>query len=168
MKKSGKAGKLIIEGYNNNIFIKFWNWGWGIFYKNPELWNYLIVGGLTTVVSLVIKYALLFTILDSSDPFELQVSVVVSWIGAVLFAYITNRIFVFKSKSKEIVSEVSKFFGGRVLTLLMEMFIMWFFVSLLGLDSNAWVIFFTLVCQILIIIFNYFISKFLVFKNEKI
>lgn len=156
--------KLIIKGQDNNIFVRFWNWGWNIYYKNTEVWNYIIVGCLTTIVSLGIKYVLLFTILDSKDPLELQIAVVISWIGAVSFAYVSNRIFVFKSKGTDYFKEIIKFFGGRVLTLLMEMVIMWFFVTLLGLDSSLWVIVFTIICQILILLFNYIISKFLVFK----
>ena len=45
---------------------------------------------------------MLFTILDAKNKLELQIAVITSWIGAVLFAYITNRFYVFKSKSKDI------------------------------------------------------------------
>lgn len=162
-----KKNKLIIEGHDKNPLVKFWNWGWNIYYKNPEIWNYLIVGVLTTVVSLAIKWGLLFTILDAKNGFQVQVAVVVSWIGAVIFAYITNRIFVFKSKSKNYLKEISSFILGRVVTLLMEMFIMWFFVTLLKLNSDNWVLVFTLVCQVLVTIFNYILSKLFVFKKEK-
>ena len=158
--------KLIIKGHQKNPFVKFWNWGWGIYYKNPRVWNYIIVGGLTTLVSIGLKYLLLFTILDASNPFELQLSVILSWIGAVSFAYISNRVFVFDSKSKKIFAEVLSFFGGRVFTLVMEMIIMWFFVTLLGFDTDMWVLIITILCQILIMILNYFISKFWVFKNN--
>ena len=162
-----KKNKLIIEGHDMNPLVKFWNWGWNIYYKNPEIWNYLIVGVLTTVVSLAIKWGLLFTILDAKNGFQVQVAVVASWIGAVIFAYITNRIFVFKSKSKNYLKEISSFVLGRVATLLMEMFIMWFFVTLLKLNSDTWVLVFTLVCQVLVTIFNYILSKLFVFKKEK-
>lgn len=162
-----KKNKLIIEGHDKNPLVKFWNWGWNIYYKNPEIWNYLIVGVLTTVVSLAIKWGLLFTILDAKNGFQVQVAVVVSWIGAVIFAYITNRIFVFKSKSKNYLKEISSFVLGRVATLLMEMFIMWFFITLLKLNSDTWVLVFTLVCQVLVTIFNYILSKLFVFKKEK-
>lgn len=158
--------KLIIKGHDKNLLVRFWNWGWNIYYNNPEVWNYIIVGMLTTLVSLGIKYLLLFTILDASNSFELQLSVIISWIGAVTFAYISNRIIVFKSKSKKYLSEITKFFSGRVVTLLMEMAIMWFFVTLLGLDSNLWVVIFTILCQIIILISNYIISKFFVFKKD--
>ena len=162
-----KKNKLIIEGHDKNPLVKFWNWGWNIYYKNPEIWNYLIVGVLTTVVSLAIKWGLLFTILDAKNGFQVQVAVIVSWIGAIIFAYITNRIFVFKSKSKNYLKEISSFILGRVATLLMEMFIMWFFVTLLKLNSDNWVLVFTLVCQVLVTIFNYILSKLFVFKKEK-
>lgn len=162
-----KKNKLIIEGHDKNPLVKFWNWGWNIYYKNPEIWNYLIVGVLTTVVSLAIKWGLLFTILDAKNGFQVQVAVVASWIGAVIFAYITNRIFVFKSKSKNYLKEISSFVLGRIATLLMEMFIMWFFVTLLKLNSDTWVLVFTLVCQVLVTIFNYILSKLFVFKKEK-
>lgn len=162
-----KKNKLIIEGHDKNPLVKFWNWGWNIYYKNPEIWNYLIVGVLTTVVSLAIKWGLLFTILDAKNGFQVQVAVITSWIGAVIFAYITNRIFVFKSKSKNYLKEISSFVLGRVATLLMEMFIMWFFVTLLKLNSDTWVLVFTLVCQVLVTIFNYILSKLFVFKKEK-
>lgn len=162
-----KKNKLIIEGHDKNPLVKFWNWGWNIYYKNPEIWNYLIVGVLTTVVSLAIKWGLLFTILEAKNGFQVQVAVIVSWIGAVIFAYITNRIFVFKSKSKNYLKEISSFILGRVATLLMEMLIMWFFVTLLELNSDNWVLVFTLVCQVLVTIFNYILSKLFVFKKEK-
>lgn len=138
-----------------------------IYKKYEEVINYIIVGGCTTVVSLVSKYLLLFTVLKASDPIQLQIAVLISWVCAVTFAYITNRLFVFKSKSKSYLEEIAKFFGGRVGTLLMEMVIMWFFCNLLGLNSDMWVFIFTIVCQILIMIANYFISKFFVFSKKE-
>lgn len=138
-----------------------------IYKKYEEVINYIIVGGCTTVVSLVSKYLLLFTVLKASNPIQLQIAVLISWVCAVTFAYITNRLFVFKSKSKSYLEEIAKFFGGRVGTLLMEMVIMWFFCNLLGLNSDMWVFIFTIVCQILIMIANYFISKFFVFSKKE-
>lgn len=158
--------KLIIKNDRNNPIIKFWNWGWNIYYKNPEIWNYLIVGILTTIVSLGIKYALLFTIFDASNPIELQTSVIISWIGAVMFAYVTNRVFVFKSKEKNIIKEIFNFTLGRVATLLIEMFIMWFICTLLSLNSNLWVVIATIICQVMQIVGNYIISKLFVFKKK--
>lgn len=159
MKNNDK--KLIIKGHDNNILVKFWNWGWGIYYKNPEIWNYLIVGFLTTVVSIVTYIGLTRTILDASVPIELQIANVVSWIISVTFAYITNRVFVFKSKSKNIMLELSKFVGSRILSLLMDIGIMFLFVTVLGIKD----IIGKLVSQIVVIVANYILSKLLVFKK---
>ena len=138
-----------------------------IYLKHKEIINYLIFGVLTTIVSLGVKYLLLFTILDATNAFELQLAVIISWIAACLFAYITNRIWVFESKSKEIAKEMIKFFTARLATLGLEMLIMFVFVTALELNSDTWVIIWTLVSQILIIIGNYILSKLLVFKNKK-
>ena len=135
--------------------------------KYKEIINYLIVGGLTTVFNLLIKWGLLFTVLDAENAFELQVAIIISWIGAVIFAYVTNRMFVFYSKNKNIIKEILKFFGARVLTLVMEMVIIWFFVTFLKLNTNTWVLIWTIVTQLLVIILNYVFSKILVFKNNE-
>lgn len=137
-----------------------------LYKKYEEIVNYLIVGVLTTVVSLVVKWGLLFTILNAKNAFQLQVAVVISWIAAVIFAYVTNRIFVFKSKSKNILKEIVSFFSARLLTLGLEMLIMWFFVILLKLDSDIWVLVWTMVAQVLVIIFNYILSKLFVFRKK--
>lgn len=137
-----------------------------IYKKYSEIINYLIVGILTTVVSLITKWGLLFTVLDASVAIELQIAVIISWILAVTFAYITNRMFVFKSKNKNIIKEIISFFSSRLLTLGMEMIIMWFFVTFLKLNSDTWVLIWTLVVQVLVTIFNYIFSKLFVFKNK--
>lgn len=141
---------------------------WNLYKKYEEIINYLIVGGLTTIVAIGSKLLLLFTILDQTNGLELQIAEVISWFLAVTFAYVTNRIFVFKSKTKgsKCAIEILNFFKGRIATQIIQMFIMWFFVTLLKLDSNVWVLVFTLVCQIMQIVLNYVISKLLVFKKE--
>ena len=138
-----------------------------LYKKYEEIVNYLIFGVLTTVVSLATKYLLLFTILDAKNSIQLQIAVIVSWITACTFAYVTNRIWVFKSKSKNILKEAISYFAARLATLGLEMLIMFVFVTALGLNSNLWVIVWTLVSQVLIIIGNYVLSKLLVFKKEK-
>lgn len=88
-------------------------------------------------------------------------------IGACTFAYITNRIWVFESKSKEIIKEMLKFYTSRLVTLGLEMLIMFAFVTALGLNSDMWVIVWTIVSQVAIVIGNYVLSKLIVFKNKK-
>ena len=136
-----------------------------IYDEHKEVVLYLIFGVLTTVVSLIVKYALLFTVLEASNAFELQLAVVISWIAAVLFAYFTNRAFVFESKNENKLKEFISFVIARISTLLLEMFIMWFFVTLLKLNSDLYVVIFTLLAQALVIVGNYILSKIFVFKK---
>ena len=138
-----------------------------LYLKYKEVINYLIFGVLATVVNLSVKYLLLFTILDATDAFELQVAVIISWIAACLFAYFTNRIIVFKSKSKEILKEVISFFTARIVTLGMEMLIMFIFVTALSLNSNLWVAIWSIVAQAVVIISNYVFSKLIIFKKKE-
>lgn len=138
-----------------------------IYKKYEEVMNYLIMGVLTTIVSIATKYALLFTILDAKDALQLQIAIIISWIISVIFAYVTNRKLVFKSNSENIFKEFSSFVIARIVTLLLEMFIMWFFITLLKMNSNTWVIIWTLVSQVLIIILNYVFSKLFIFRGDK-
>lgn len=136
-----------------------------LYKKYKEIINYLIFGVLTTIVNLVIKYILLFTILNPSNAFQLQVAIIISWIAGVLFAYFTNRKFVFESKNENKLKEFISFVAARISTLLLEMFIMWFFVTLLKLNSDLYVVIFTLVAQVTVVIGNYIFSKLFVFKK---
>jgi putative flippase GtrA len=153
--------RLIIKGHDKNPFVKFWNWGWNIYYKNPEIWNYIIVGLLTTIVSMVTYFICTRTFLDPNDSLELQIANVISWVFAVAFAYVTNRIFVFKSKDKNIMSELTRFIFSRITSLFMDMFCMWIIVSVFLLSDVIGKI----VSQVVITVANYFLSKFLVFKK---
>ncbi len=137
-----------------------------IYKKNEEVINYLIMGVLATIVNIGVKYALLFTILNPKDAFELQVAVIISWVAAVLFAYFTNRTIVFKSESKNILKEFASFVFARIITLIMEMIIMWFFITFLKLNTNMWVAVITIFAQALVIILNYVFSKLFIFKKE--
>lgn len=126
-----------------------------------EIVSYLIIGILTTVVSLVSYYLLTIYILDPSKAIELQIANVLSWILSVTFAYFTNRKYVFRSKDKNIVKEGIKFYSARLLTLFMDMAIMFIFVSLLGINDKI----IKLVSQVVVVVANYIISKFMVFKR---
>ena len=136
-----------------------------LYKKYEEIIKYLALGIITTFVSLLIKYLLLFTILDVTNPLELQISVIVSWIVAVSFAYVTNRIIVFKSENKEILKEIIYFVESRILTLLLEMLITWFFIAFLKMNSKLWVIIWTIFAQVAVIVTNYILSK-IIFKKE--
>ena len=138
-----------------------------IYEKNKEVVNYLIFGVLATVVNLGVKYLLLFTILDAANALQLQTAVIISWIVACIFAYFTNRTIVFKSESKEILKEAISFVTARLITLGMEMLIMFIFVTALGLNSDLWVAIWSLVAQAVVIISNYVFSKLIIFKKKE-
>lgn len=132
------------------------------FRKHREIVSYLIVGGLTTVVSLTVYYGSVLTFLDPKNPFQLQCANVLSWVCAVAFAYVTNRIFVFRSHSPHILKEMSLFVGARVGTLLMDMAIMFFGVSVFGGSDKIM----KLVSQVVVTVANYIFSKLFVFRKE--
>ncbi len=130
--------------------------------KNKEIIMYLIIGGLTTLVSLGSYYLLTLKLLNPNKAIELTIANVLSWICAVTFAYFTNRIFVFESKNKEVLKEAIKFYLSRISTLLLEILCMFLLVNLLNINDRISKI----IVQILIIIGNYVISKFYVFKSK--
>ena len=128
--------------------------------KNREIIAYLIVGVLTTVVSWLV-YALVRLIINMENPLQVQIAVIVRWLAGLIFAYFTNRRFVFHSKNPEILEEALKFTGSRVATLLLDMVIMWLMVTVLGI--NDWIA--TLVSTVLVVVLNYVFSKLLVFRK---
>ena len=138
-----------------------------LYKKYEELINYLVMGVLATVVNLAVKYGLLFTVLNASNATQLQIAVIISWVTACLFAYVTNRKFVFKSKSEKILKEFTAFVSARIFTLILEMLIMFIFVTLLKLNSDLWVVIWSLVAQVVVIVVNYVLSKLVIFKKEK-
>ena len=138
-----------------------------LYIKYKEIINYLIFGVLTTLVNLITKYILLFTILEPTNGFQLQIAIIISWIVAVIFAYFTNRKFVFESKNENKLKEFINFVVARIAKLLLEMFIMWFFVTLLKLNSDLYIVIFTLVAQVSVIIGNYIFSKLFVFRKDR-
>ena len=154
-----KKNKLYdYKNYKPNIFKRFWDFGWGIYHKNEELWNYLIVGALTTVVS-VLSYALF----SKSLNINYIASNVLAWIVAVIFAYFTNRYFVFHSKSAQKLKEFISFTASRVATLILDTLLMILFVEKIKLDDMIA----KLIVQVVVVIGNYILSKLLVFKTNK-
>lgn len=138
-----------------------------LYKKYEEIIMYVIIGGITTLIGVGSKWILLFTIFNADDPFELQVSIIISWVLAVAFAYVANRIFVFKSKNKNIFKEIVSFVGSRVVTLLLEMVLMWFFVTLLKMNGDTQVMIITVIVQLLVLVLNYVFSKLFVFKKNE-
>ncbi len=135
---------------------------WRIYKKHEEIINYLIVGVRTTVFSLIFYFASTRTFLDPNNPFELQIANLIKWVSGVLFAYVTNRIFVFKSKNSYILKEFVQFTSSRVATLFLDMFVMWLMVTKMGI----WDFIAVFVSQVLVTVGNYIISKMFVFRKK--
>lgn len=133
-----------------------------LYKKNKEIINYLIVGVLTTLISIGVYYVLTVSFLNPNNEIELQLANIISWVIAVLFAYVTNRIYVFESNNKNILSELIKFSSSRITTLLIEMIFMFISVSLMHFNDKIMKV----VAQVIVIILNYVFSKIFVFKKE--
>lgn len=130
--------------------------------RYKEIINYLIVGGMTTVVSLGVYYSCVITFLNPNIPVQLQIANIISWCAAVTFAYVTNRKYVFESKNDNKLKEVTAFYTSRVATLMMDMLCMFLMVTVGGLSDKIA----KLVVQVIVTVTNYVLSKFLVFAKN--
>jgi len=131
-----------------------------LYKKYEEIINYLIVGVLTTIVSIVTYW-----IFTKVFHVNYMVSNVISWIVSVSFAYITNKIFVFKSKSeneKDVLIEIYQFFKYRIFSLCIDILLMYLFVELFNIDDMIAKI----IVQVIVIALNYVFSKLFVFKKK--
>lgn len=126
--------------------------------NNKEIVMYLIFGVLTTLVNIIVYY-----IFNDLLHVHYMISNGIAWFLSVVFAYITNRKFVFSSGFNSIATEFSRFIGTRLSTGLMDMVIMWLLIDILHVNSFFSKIF----SNILVVISNYILSKLFVFKGGK-
>ena len=156
-----------------DIFDRIMGWGFlkvfePFYKKNKEVLLYLFFGVMTTVVSFVVAGVLkaLLEGAGASDVVVVNVSTVISWICSVIFAYVTNRIWVFESSAEgasAIIKEGGSFIGGRLFTLLVEEVVMNVGCKLMGM--NFWGT--KIIANVIVIILNYVISKLIVFRKGK-
>jgi len=136
---------------------------YNIYLKYKEIINYLFFGGLTTLVNLVVYFAL--SRLLGIDP---VISNAIAWISAVLFAYITNKLFVFESKGKnkkDNAKEMFLFFLFRIISgLLCDQGTFALMVKVFHIND----IISKVVTQIMVIVANYVFSKFIIFRKKKV
>lgn len=128
-------------------------------YNNKQLFLYFIFGLCTTAIN-TICYWLLYDLFSMNNI----ISTIFAWLVAVIFAYITNKIFVFESKREcvaECVSEVMSFFCCRLLTGILDVMIMAVTVDILHWNGLFWKI----LSNIIVTIINYIASKFFIFKR---
>ena len=124
-----------------------------------EMLLYIIFGALTTLVNIVSYYCLTrFLVLDTAPATAL------AWFLSVVFAYLTNRQWVFRSRAKGILpvmSEVFSFFAARIATGLLDMGVMALCVDVLHMPDMP----VKIASNIVVIVLNYILSKLLVFRK---
>lgn len=136
-----------------------------------EAFSYLFFGVLTTVVN----YTIFVVGLSITNQKQILLVNLVAFVGATLFAYITNKIFVFHSADwqwKQIINEIGKFTGARIFSLCIEQFGLYvatevFYVERYSVCSLNGVVLSKVLLSFVAVLLNYFASKFLVFKKEK-
>ncbi len=138
----------LLEDYIENTNHKSW------FNRSYEVLSYLFFGGCTTLVNIVTFWLLRLLKLG------VYTSNTIAWVLSVLFAFITNRLFVFQSKGK-ILKEIVSFFGFRLLSLLFDMGIMYLFIDVFKWND----IVSKIIANIFVIIINYVFSKVFIFKK---
>lgn len=132
---------------------------------NRETISYLVFGVLTTVVAIA-SYEVIKRLVSRGkkpSPLVINIATVGSWILAVAFAFVTNKLFVFQSESLEmavVISEAVKFVGARLLSLGFEIVWMNITVSVLKWNDS----FCKVAAQFVIVVLNYIFSKLFIFK----
>lgn len=131
-----------------------------LFVRYKQIISYLFFGVLSTLFSFLIWWI-------CNDFFDMhyQIANIVSWIFAVLFAFFTNKLYVFESKDKSlktIVSEIIKFYFFRLVTLLVDIAAMYIMVELMQMSE----ILAKIISTFIVILGNYLFSKFFIFKKK--
>jgi putative flippase GtrA len=132
-----------------------------LFQRYREVLLYCFFGFCTFLVSMAT-----FALCNRALGMDALIANIISWIFAVLFAFFTNRKWVFDgdaNTAKGLWGQMLSFFGGRLFTLAVEEGILALFVTLLGFDE----LIVKLVAQVVVIVLNYFISKFWVFRKKQ-
>jgi putative flippase GtrA len=136
----------------------FMNWFKKIYIEYEEIFKYLIFGLLTTIVNVVVFF-LFNTVFNIPYLIANAISIVV----AIIFAFYTNKKYVFKSKPstfKLVFKQFYLFVGLRLISGLFDMLTMWIFVDFINLESN----FSKILTQFVVVILNYIFSKLIIFK----
>lgn len=154
-----------------------------LYRTKKELVMYIVFGAATTAVSYLSYFAFRIIFPDGKGLgafsevlgfFKIEsdtaLPVILSWIISVMFAYVTNRIFVFKSHVKNaagVLKEAFYFFLARVLTLLTDLLIMYLLVDFTGINNFLYEFAVKLFSSVITVILNYVFSKVFVFRNKK-
>ncbi|MDE5604400.1 MAG: GtrA family protein [Eubacterium sp.] len=143
--------------------------------KYQEIILYVLFGGFTTVVNLAVFWLLNKAIGENAY----LINNIIAWFAAVVFAYITNKLWVFESKSwalKIVIKEIPEFFLARVFSLAVEEGGLWLFVEIMEFDKLSFDLLgfaFTgkliakILLAVIVVILNYIFSKFIIFAKKK-
>ena len=128
-------------------------------YKEPIL--YVFFGGLTTLLNMAVYF-----VCTKALKMGLEISDILAWIAGVLFAYVTNKLFVFESRNRRgrlLWLEFGEFVGARVLSLVVDVLFLEITVKGLG----WWDVPMKILANIIVIIMNYVFSKLFIFKKKE-
>lgn len=152
--------------------------------KQAELLRYLVAGGLTTLLSMVIHYGLCFLLaekdafaggnliawvadtINKATPAQMSVASAVSWVISVLFAFWINRVMVFqveKASVGKVATELLQFAGSRIVSFLVFEQGMMLLLKAIGVSN----IVNRIIVLVFVMVFNYVASKFWIFKEKK-
>ena len=134
--------------------------------KYREILVYIIVGGMTTVVSWGCKFlwgAIFYPGVSIPTVAQNTVQVIVENVAGILFAYFPNRKWVFQSKDPNIFREFTGFVGSRLGTWGLSYVLNLLLTNVLHIDYRIT----TIIVGVVVVIGNYIISKFLVFRKKK-
>lgn len=123
--------------------------------------SYLFFGVITTLINIGV-----FAVLNHYGHWNYQLANIIAWFLSVLFAYITNKIWVFQSKTTTtagLFKEMGNFFLFRILSLLIDVVIL--FIGITLLKQNALLI--KVIDNVIVVVVNYLVSKVFIFKGEK-
>lgn len=129
-----------------------------IYKKYKEALHYLIFGVLTTLVNWGV-----FQIFNSTFSVNWGYANIIAWIASVVFAYVTNRKYVFESKSPYIIKEFLLFTQFRFLSLLMDMLSMYILIELITITPFISKV----ITGVLVLVVNYVFSKKIIFKDRR-
>ncbi|WP_286229705.1 GtrA family protein [Neobacillus mesonae] len=131
------------------------------FLKNKEVINYLVFGVLTTIVNIII-----FILCTTIFNINYKISTIFAWIISVIFAFFTNKLFVFNSvsfKPRIIFKELLTFVGFRLASLGVDIGMMFILIELLNFNE----VFSKILANTIVVLVNYLASKLFIFKSEK-
>lgn len=127
--------------------------------KYKRITAYMVFGILTTAVNVAVYYVC-YQVLHIPN----MQSTMFAWCMAVVFAFLTNKPFVFESRSwsgRTVAAEAARFFGSRFLTGALELVLMYLLVDLLSFQGTVMKI----VTNVIVIILNYAAGKYFVFEK---